>query len=79
MTRVGMHEAKTNFSKLVAAVEAGEEVVLERRGRGRGALWWLSRSRSASRAELCGSMPDLWIADDFDELPDDIAEAFGMR
>jgi hypothetical protein len=21
----------------------------------------------------------IWVADDFDELPDDIAEAFGMR
>jgi hypothetical protein len=32
-----------------------------------------------SRAAFCGSMPDLWIADDFDELPDEFAEAFGVR
>jgi prevent-host-death family protein len=28
MTQVTVHEAKTNLSKLIAAVEAGEEVVL---------------------------------------------------
>ena len=28
-----MHDAKTNFSKLVAKVEAGEEIVIARGGR----------------------------------------------
>ena len=30
---VNMHDAKTNFSKLVAKVEAGEEIVIARGGR----------------------------------------------
>jgi prevent-host-death family protein len=30
---VGMHEAKTNLSRLVHAAQAGEEVVLTRRGK----------------------------------------------
>jgi prevent-host-death family protein len=33
MTSVGMHEAKTRLSELVAEVEAGGEVVITRRGR----------------------------------------------
>ncbi|HEV7492680.1 type II toxin-antitoxin system prevent-host-death family antitoxin [Baekduia sp.] len=78
MTRVGMHEAKTKLSQLVAAVESGEEVVLERRGVPVARLVAIEKPKR-SRAELCGSMKGIWIADDFDELPDDIAEAFGMR
>ena len=33
MTTVNVHEAKTNLSKLLARVEAGEEVVIARRGK----------------------------------------------
>jgi prevent-host-death family protein len=32
MMLVGVHEAKTHFSRLLAAVERGEEVVIERAG-----------------------------------------------
>lgn len=32
MTTVNMHEAKTHFSKLIARVEAGEEIVIARDG-----------------------------------------------
>jgi hypothetical protein len=32
-----------------------------------------------TRASFCGSMKDIWMADDFDELPDEFAEAFGVR
>lgn len=30
--QVNVHEAKTNFSKLIAAVEAGEEIIVARAG-----------------------------------------------
>jgi prevent-host-death family protein len=73
-----MHEAKTNLSKLVAQAEAGEEVVIERRGKAVARLVAVEAPKR-SRASLRGSMKGIWIADDFDELPDDIAEAFGMR
>jgi prevent-host-death family protein len=83
MTRVGMHEAKTRLSQLVVAAEAGEEVVIERRGKAVARLVAIEKPKR-SRAELCGSWKgkNVWIAedlDDFNELPDDIAEAFGMR
>jgi prevent-host-death family protein len=78
MTRVGMHEAKTTLSKLVALAEAGEEVVIERRGKAVARLVAVEKPK-VTRASLRGSMPNMWIADDFDELPDDIAEAFCAR
>ncbi len=33
MTMVNVHEAKTHFSELLAAVERGEEVLIARRGK----------------------------------------------
>jgi prevent-host-death family protein len=79
MIRIGMHEAKTTLSKLVALAEAGEEVVIERRGTPVARLVAVEKPKR-SRAAFCGSMKGkTWMADDFDELPDDIAEAFGMR
>ena len=33
MSQMNMHEAKTHFSKLIARVEAGEEVVIARDGK----------------------------------------------
>jgi prevent-host-death family protein len=33
MRRVNVHEAKTNLSALISAVEAGEEVIIARSGR----------------------------------------------
>ncbi|MEP6870225.1 MAG: type II toxin-antitoxin system prevent-host-death family antitoxin [Anaerolineaceae bacterium] len=33
MTTMNIHEAKTHFSELVAAVERGEEVLISRRGK----------------------------------------------
>lgn len=79
MVRVGMHEAKTRLSQLVEQVEAGEEVVIQRRGKPVARLVAVEqprRGRAAVRGALKG---EVWIADDFDELPDDVADAFGMR
>lgn len=33
MRQVNIHEAKTHFSELIAAVEQGEEIVIARRGK----------------------------------------------
>lgn len=74
---VGMHEAKTTLSRLVDAAQAGEEVVITRRGEPVVKLEPVPRP--LSRKSLWGSLKgQIEIADDFDELPDDIAKAFGM-
>jgi prevent-host-death family protein len=78
MAQVGMHEAKTTLSKLVERARAGEEIVIARNGEPVAQL--VPVRAKLSRMDLHGLWKgQVWMADDFDELPDDMAEAFGMR
>lgn len=71
-----MHEAKTQLSKLVERVENGEEIVITRRGEPAARL--VPERRGEGFASLAGAWRGrLKIADDFDELPEDLAEALG--
>ena len=73
-----MHEAKTKLSQLVERAQAGEEIVIARNGTPVARLVPVARKRSL--ADVRGALRgQIHIADDFDDLPDDIAEAFGMR
>ena len=74
-----MHEAKTNLSKLVKQVEEGEEVVIERNGKPVARLTRAEEQRNNMAAIYGIWKGQVWMADDFDELPEDMAEAFGMR
>lgn len=73
-----MHEAKTKLSQLVERAEAGEEIIIARNG---NPVARLVPVRSENRlADVYGALRgQIRVADDFDELPDDIAEAFGAR
>ena len=78
MAEIGMHEAKTQLSKLVERVEAGEEIVITRRGTPAARL--VPERWGEGFASLAGAWRgQVEIADDFDELPDDLAEALGTR
>jgi len=70
-------EAKAQLSALIAMVEHGDEVILSRAGK---PVAKIVPYGGATQRRVPGSMEgEIWIAPDFDELPDDIAEAFGMR
>lgn len=78
MAQVGMHEAKTTLSKLVARAEAGEEIVIARNGKP------VARLVPVAGTNSLAAVHGVWrgrvqISDDFDDLPDDIAESFGAR
>lgn len=73
-----MHEAKTHLSALVERALEGEEIVLTRRGE--PAVRLVPERSGGGLAALAG----VWrgrvhIAEDFDELPDDFAEPFGLK
>ena len=73
-----MHEAKTKLSQLVERAESGEEIVIARRGKPVARL--VPVGSESSLAAVRGAWRDrLRIAEDFDELPADIAEALGAR
>lgn len=73
-----MHEAKTKLSQLVERAEAGEDIVIARNGRPVARL--VPVVAAGSLAEAFGALRgQIRMADDFDDLPDDVAEAFGAR
>jgi prevent-host-death family protein len=78
MTRIGMHEAKTQLSKLVERAEGGEEIVITRRGEPAARL--VPARQGAGFASLVGTWQGrVKIGDDFDELPAELAESLGVE
>ena len=70
-------EAKARLSELIARVQAGEEVIINKAGRPVAILRsYLSSSPRRRPGTMRGRIR---IAIDFDELPEDLAEAFGAR
>ncbi|MFC7623944.1 type II toxin-antitoxin system Phd/YefM family antitoxin [Microlunatus sp. GCM10028923] len=77
MTTVNIHEAKTQFSKLVERAARGETIMIARAGRPLAKLTGLDEAPVAERrlGFLAGQFR---VPDDFDELGrDEIADAFG--
>ena len=74
MDQVNVHEAKTHLSKLLERVEAGESVIIARAGKPVAVLAPFQGSRKPRR--LGAYEGQIRIAEDFDDLPDDIARAF---
>jgi len=73
-----MHEAKTTLSKLVERAAAGEDIVIARNGT--PVVRLVPVSGKSSLSSVRGAWRDqVELAADFDELPDDIAGAFGAR
>ena len=73
MTQVTIHEAKTNLSKLLALVEAGEEVIIARRSTPIAKLTALPKPQ---QSRCIGGAPGflVYMADDFDEPLEDFAD-----
>jgi prevent-host-death family protein len=75
MRQVNVHEAKTELSRLLEEVEAGERVIIARAGE---PVAVLVPYRTAVRGRRLGLFPgQANIHSDFDELPADIAAALG--
>lgn len=76
MEIANIHEAKSNLSKLIEQALQGEEVVIAKAGMPVIRLVPISVDTSP---RVGGQWKGrVRIADDFDSLPDDIADAFGM-
>lgn len=71
MRAVKIHEAKTQFSKLIADVERGEEIVVQRGDVPIAKLVPLRKVVDRKAGAFAGQ---IWMADDFDELPAEFDE-----
>ena len=78
MHTVNIHEAKTNFSKLIDAVGQGEEIVIAKAGKPAARLVPMQPSKVVRKpGALKGKIR---VAEDFDApLPDDLQAAFEGR
>ncbi len=77
MQIANISEAKAQLSALIEKVMAGEEVIIGKAGKPVARIIKYEYSRKTRQpGALKGKIK---IADDFDMLPDDIAEAFGLK
>lgn len=74
---VGMHEAKTHFSRLVRQAQEGDEVIVENNGT-RVARIVAYEPEPPARREGGYARGTIWIADDFDApIPEFEALVYG--
>ena len=70
-------QAKAELSALIEAVQKGQEVILAKAGK---PVARLVAYHGPAQPRIPGSMTgQIWMAPDFDTLPEDMAEAFGMK
>jgi prevent-host-death family protein len=74
MPEIGMHEAKTKLSQLVERAEHGEDIVITRNGTPAVRLTPVPKPNRLAAVRGANILPG-----ELDELPEDIAEAFGMK
>jgi len=74
---INIHEAKTHLSRLVERAAAGEEIIIAKAGKPRARLiTYAEKSLPRQPGQLRGQ---LWVAEDFDETPESLLEAFEGR
>ena len=70
-------QAKAELSALIEQVQKGHEVILAKAGK---PVARLIAYHGPAHPRTPGSMAgQIWISSDFDVLPDDMAEMFGIR
>jgi prevent-host-death family protein len=79
MAEIGMHEAKTKLSQLVERAERGEEIVITRNGTAAVRLMPVPKPNRLATVRGAFKLTPSHIDEHFDVLPDEIAEAFGIK
>ena len=78
---INVHAAKTQLSRLIEEAVNGEDIVIAKSGRPTVRLVAIDPDLDAAerRRRSFGSWgPDVWMSEDFNELGDDLARAFGL-
>ena len=78
MCQMNVLEAQTNFSKIIAMLERGEEkeVIVARAGKPAVRITWIEQEDVSKRIGVAKGK--FVLPDDIDECNDEIARMFGM-
>lgn len=76
MKIVNIYEAKTNFSKLIEQVLAGEEVIIGKAGKPVVKVVKYTDVEELPKREPGALKGKIWIADDFDDEDEEINAMF---
>lgn len=75
MSTINIHEAKTQFSRLLSRVSSGEEIIIAKSGKPVAKLVPIKRQTHKRVAGI--DRDKAWIAEDFDApLPEDLKTCF---
>ncbi len=75
---VDVHEAKTDLLGLIDKVKAGEEIIITSGDTEVQLVPKTKKKETAKKFRQPGALRgQIWMADDFDEWPDDFAFPFG--
>jgi prevent-host-death family protein len=74
MKSIGLFEAKSHFSALILEVESGESIIVTKKGKPVARI--VPFAEAAQPREIGFDDGKIWLADDFNELPADVLEAF---
>jgi prevent-host-death family protein len=77
MPITNISEAKAQLSALIARVQEGEEVIIGKAGKPVAKLVPFERERQPRKPGALRGEID--ISPDFDDLPEELMEAFGLR
>lgn len=69
-------EAKAHFSSLIEKVLTGEEIIIKKAGKPVAVLTEYTGNKTKRKPGALEGR--IYIAEDFDQLPDDLAESFGL-
>ncbi len=76
MQITNISEAKASLSKLVEKVLKGEEVIIGKAGKPVAKLVPYNLNTSPRQLGVGNWQGQIWLADDFDELPEDVLKLF---
>ncbi len=76
MQITNISEAKASLSKLVEKVLTGEEVIIGKAGKPVAKLVPYNLNTSPRQLGVGNWQGQIWLADDFDKLPEDVLKLF---
>ena len=76
MQTTNVADAKAHLSKLIEKALAGEEVIISKHGKPMVKLVPYERDTSPRDMSVRIWEGEVWMAEDFDELPEDLRKAF---